>query len=67
MSLLNHSVFTQGTIWRVDSTRSVGGDLGEVLATQAPQLDQCAHSALPQRQEFRIGVAKEGAEKCGLE
>jgi hypothetical protein len=47
--------------------RSVGGDLGEVLATQARQLDQCAHSALPQRQEFSIGVAKEGAEKCRLE
>ena len=64
VALYEHSVFTQGTIWRIDSFDQWGVELGKALAqtiipelesatepqARARQLDQCADPALPQAQ-----------------
>ena len=40
MALYEHSVFTQGTIWNIDSFDQWGVELGKVLALQIlPELE----------------------------
>jgi glucose-6-phosphate isomerase len=47
VALYEHSVFTQGTIWDVDSFDQWGVELGKVLATQIiPELTSAAEPAL---------------------
>ena len=64
VALYEHSVFTQGVIWNLDSFDQWGVELGKVLAqriipelggsaapsAESRQLDQRAHPPLPQRQ-----------------
>ena len=61
VALYEHSVFTQGAIWHIDSFDQWGVELGKVLASRivpelesasepdarARQLDQCPHPPLP--------------------
>ena len=68
IALYEHSVFTQGAIWQIDSFDQWGVELGKVLAeriipeienadepaSQTRQLDQRAHSALRPRQARRV-------------
>jgi glucose-6-phosphate isomerase len=72
VALYEHSVFTQGVIWNIDSFDQWGVELGKTLALQTDsrareqeraqarlrQLDQCADQALPAsaRQAVRIAV-----------
>ncbi len=47
VALYEHSVFTQGTIWDIDSFDQWGVELGKVLATQIiPELTSAAEPAL---------------------
>ena len=47
VALYEHSVFTQGTIWRIDSFDQWGVELGKVLATHIiPELDRDAEPKL---------------------
>jgi glucose-6-phosphate isomerase len=47
VALYEHSVFTQGTIWRIDSFDQWGVELGKVLAQRIiPQLESAAEPAL---------------------
>jgi glucose-6-phosphate isomerase len=47
VALYEHSVFTQGTIWDVDSFDQWGVELGKVLATRIiPELTSAAEPAL---------------------
>ena len=77
VALYEHSVFTQGTIWQIDSFDQWGVELGKVLAQQiipelesadgtqarARQLDQCADPALSQAQRHELIPA--GASQSG--
>ena len=46
-ALYEHSVFTQGTIWDIDSFDQWGVELGKVLATKIiPELTSVAEPAL---------------------
>ncbi len=48
VALYEHSVFTQGTIWRIDSFDQWGVELGKVLASRIlPALASAAEPALP--------------------
>ena len=48
VALYEHSVFTQGAIWQIDSFDQWGVELGKVLASQiAPELEA------PQEPELR--------------
>jgi glucose-6-phosphate isomerase len=47
VALYEHSVFTQGIIWSIDSFDQWGVELGKVLAERiAPELDSKAESIL---------------------
>ena len=47
IALYEHSVFTQGTIWRIDSFDQWGVELGKVLAKNIiPELQAAAEPAL---------------------
>jgi len=47
VALYEHSVFTQGTIWGIDSFDQWGVELGKVLATKIiPELTSAAEPAL---------------------
>jgi glucose-6-phosphate isomerase len=47
VALYEHSVFTQGTIWNIDSFDQWGVELGKVLAERAiPELESASESAL---------------------
>ena len=68
VALYEHSVFTQGTIWQINSFDQWGVELGKALAQQiipqlesangiqarARQLDQRADPALSQAQGVRL-------------
>ena len=50
VALYEHSVFTQGTIWSIDSFDQWGVELGKVLAKQIiPELESDAEPALGAR------------------
>ena len=71
VALYEHSVFTQGAIWQIDSFDQWGVELGKVLAAahharariaagagaEARQLDQRAHPALSQAEGPRVSIA----------
>ena len=71
VALYEHSVFTQGTIWQIDSFDQWGVELGKVLAqriipqlesatepeARARQLDQQADPALPKAERRRRDAA----------
>ena len=47
MALYEHSVFTQGTIWRINSFDQWGVELGKALAQRiVPELEDKAEPAL---------------------
>ena len=47
VALYEHSVFTQGTIWNIDSFDQWGVELGKVLAQRIiPELESKAEAAL---------------------
>jgi glucose-6-phosphate isomerase len=47
VALYEHSVFTQGTIWQIDSFDQWGVELGKVLAQRIiPQLENAAEPKL---------------------
>jgi glucose-6-phosphate isomerase len=47
VALYEHSVFTQGTIWRIDSFDQWGVELGKVLAQRIiPELESAAEPVL---------------------
>jgi glucose-6-phosphate isomerase len=47
IALYEHSVFTQGTIWQIDSFDQWGVELGKALANQiAPELESATEPAL---------------------
>jgi glucose-6-phosphate isomerase len=47
VALYEHSVFTQGTIWQIDSFDQWGVELGKVLAQRiVPQLESATEPAL---------------------
>jgi len=47
IALYEHSVFTQGTIWQIDSFDQWGVELGKVLASRiVPELTQAGEPAL---------------------
>jgi glucose-6-phosphate isomerase len=47
VALYEHSVFTQGTVWRIDSFDQWGVELGKVLAQRIiPELESPADPAL---------------------
>ena len=47
MALYEHSVFTQGTIWKIDSFDQWGVELGKVLAQRIiPELEEMGTPAL---------------------
>jgi glucose-6-phosphate isomerase len=49
VALYEHSVFTQGVIWNIDSFDQWGVELGKVLAAEiSPELDQSAEARLGQ-------------------
>ncbi len=51
VALYEHSVFTQGTIWQIDSFDQWGVELGKALAQQIiPQLESTAEPKLDARQ-----------------
>ena len=71
VALYEHSVFTQGTVWGVDSFDQWGVELGKVLAKRiipelkgeeherARQLDVRADPAVPPRARLRLGQVEE--------
>jgi glucose-6-phosphate isomerase len=47
VALYEHSVFTQGAIWAIDSFDQWGGELGKVMASRIiPELSHCAEPTL---------------------
>jgi glucose-6-phosphate isomerase len=74
VALYEHSVFTQGTVWAIDSFDQWGVELGKVLARRIiPELrsgtepalandgDQCSHPALPPPTRLMVIVPVAGS------
>jgi glucose-6-phosphate isomerase len=59
VALYEHSVFTQGTIWRIDSFDQWGVELGKVLASRiVPELTDVAEPALTHDSSTNVLIAR---------